>query len=175
MLEDDKLEYISEQLDKGVIPSSESVRSFLTWFGAYRREYNVVRHIRSKLAMHNLRTAPDFEFAYIDSQIRFERAKPTDAEEELRDPTYRIGSLESANQPPRYVSPQAPLSEVVTLMLTHNYSQIPVMTSERDVKGVINWKSLGSRLALNGRHSEAQDLMEPSHIVGEDEPLLSAM
>jgi hypothetical protein len=43
----------------------------------------------------------------------------------------------------------APDSEhAVTLMMARDFSQIPVMTGERDVRGVISWLSIGSRLAL---------------------------
>ncbi|MFP6580985.1 MAG: CBS domain-containing protein [Candidatus Hydrogenedentota bacterium] len=159
MSPNERLTQISKQLDDGIVPSKETVRAFIFWFYAYRRGYNVVRLIRRNLKYHNLRTVPDFELAYIDGQIAFERAESSDAEEELRDPTYRISSLESANRKPLSVKPQSSLSEVTTLMMTYDYSQIPVMTDERTIKGVVSWKSIGSSLALNAGGSDAQDFM----------------
>lgn len=50
------------------------------------------------------------------------------------DPTYRIGKLASATRRPLSVSPDAKLDEVVTHMLTNDFSQLPVMTSRREVK-----------------------------------------
>ena len=31
----------------------------------------------------------------------------------------------------------------VTLMLKNDYSQLPIMHSERDLKGIISWSSIG--------------------------------
>ena len=33
-------------------------------------------------------------------------------------------------------------------MLAHDFSQLPVMTTSREVKGAVSWKTIGSRLAL---------------------------
>lgn len=64
------------------------------------------------------------------------------------DPTYRIGKLEAANKPPKSVKPDSTLQEAITIMLKEDFSQLPVMTSDRDVKGVVSWQTIASRLAL---------------------------
>ena len=51
----------------------------------------------------------------------------------IDDPTYWIGKLEAANHALVSVKPDAQLSEAITMMLSHDYSQLPVMTNERDV------------------------------------------
>jgi hypothetical protein len=73
---DEKLSAISEQLKKGVAPQRESVRAFLLWFEAERRGYRVLRRIRNALRHHGLTTSPDFEWAYIDGPITFQKAPP---------------------------------------------------------------------------------------------------
>src|SRR3990167_1158651 len=94
---EEKLAAIAEQLKKGVAPQRESVRSFLLWFDAERRGYRVVRLIRNALRRHALATSPDFEWAYIDGQIAFQKAPPDGqlpqgiADDSAPDPTYRIG------------------------------------------------------------------------------------
>ena len=71
---EDKLKAIRQQIEKGVVPSPEAVRNFLTWFGVNRRGSRGVSNIRQCLEAANLETDPDFEFAFIDGQISFVRA-----------------------------------------------------------------------------------------------------
>ena len=56
--------------------------------------------------------------------------------------------LAAENRRPLCVSPETRVAEAITLMLQHDYSQLPVTRTEREVKGIFSWKSLGSRLAL---------------------------
>lgn len=177
MSSEEKLKVISEQIKKGIAPPKETVRSFLLWFGASRRGYRVSRHIKWQLEQHGLRTEPDFEYAYIDGQISFERASDGSLLKDSAqiDPTHRIARLASANRPPVTVKPDATLQQTVTLMMTHDYSQLPVMTSTREVKGIVSWKSIGSRLALKRTCSHARDCMEPAREVSVDDSLFSAI
>jgi predicted transcriptional regulator len=50
--------------------------------------------------------------------------------------------------------------EAVTLMLAHDFSQLPVMQGDRSVKGLFSWKSLGYRLALKRPCEKVADAME---------------
>lgn len=178
---DEKLKAIAGQLKKGVVPQKETVRSFLLWFGSERRGYRVVRHIRWKLKKFGVATSPDFEYTYIDGYVGFVSA-PTEGDPTTADlataqidPTYRISRLESANKEPVSVKPDSTLQQAVTQMLTNDFSQLPVMTTPRDVKGVVSWKTIGSRLALKRPCSVVSDCMEPAHVVGSDDSLFSAI
>lgn len=51
------------------------------------------------------------------------------------DPTFRIGSLDAANKNPFVVSQDDKITKAVTLMLERDFSQVPVMQGEREVKG----------------------------------------
>lgn len=85
---------------------------------------------------------------------------------ESYDPTFRIGSLPAANKNPVVVGQDDPLNKAVTIMLQHDFSQLPVMQSEREVKGVITWKSISSRLALTSMESKlVRDYREDAKIV----------
>ena len=181
---DEKLKNICDQLKKGVVPPRETVRAFLLWFGVGRRGARVIRRIRHTLASHSLRTDPDFEFAYIDGYIGFTPAETNDKGGKsgvadptfaAADPTYRVGRLQSANLPPLAVKPDSTLPQIVTLMLTNDFSQMPVITGSRDVKGVVSWKTIGSRLALQKSCTTARDCMEPAHIISSEESLFSAI
>lgn len=180
---------MAQQLQEGNAPQSLTVREFLSWFGAQRRGYWIVASIREALKREGLRTDPDFESTYIDAPITLTLAEEKAAEaappvaDELSgvaaisfsatatltappsyaDPTYRISKLPAANNPPVVVTPDAPLEQAVTLMLTNDFSQLPVMTSERDVKGVISWSSIATRSCLGRGGSITRQLMDVSH------------
>lgn len=178
---EEKLAAIAEQVKKGVVPPKESVRAFLLWFGAERRGYRVIRRVRGALRRHGLATFPDFEWAYIDGEITFVKALPDAhithgvADDSAPDPTYRIGRLGSANRVPIYVAPDASLQEVTTVMMSNDFSQVPVMTSPREVKGIVTWKTIGMRLALKKTIAKARDCMEDARVLSATEPLFSAI
>ena len=179
---EEKLSAIAAQLKKGVAPSRETVRTFLLWFGAERRGYNVIRRVRSVLKRHGLTTSPDFEYTWLDGTIAFITA-PTDGTATAvaasgtaaADPTFRIGRLDAANKSPISVKPDATLQQAVTIMLTNDFSQLPVMTGPRELKGMISWKTIGSRLALKRPCANVRDAMEPAQVVSVDESLFDAI
>ena len=93
----------------------------------------------------------------------------------IEDPTYRIGKLDAANKPVISVRPNHSVEEAVTLMLANGISQLPVMQSERDVKGVITWESIGARLALGKAGKEVREFMTSAQIISFDRSLFDAI
>jgi predicted transcriptional regulator len=185
-----QLAKIAEDLGNGRPVQPVTTREFLSWFDARRRGYWIVRSIRRELEGAGLQTVPDFESAYIDAPIELRRVLPSKLQPETsqsaravaahissietsdsatitgfvsKDPTYRISKLPAANQIVVSVKPDGSLAECVTIMLSRDFSQLPVMTNDRDVKGVISWRSIGSRLSLSNSASHARDFMEPHH------------
>lgn len=183
----DQLRAVAAALGNDDEVPAVTAREFLSWFGAQRRGYMVVWRIRNALQNNGLITVPDFESAYIDSKISFalydykkneiKRSKKSppesvSAQAELsgeadarQDPTYRVSKLAAANQGVTSVKPDATLEQVVTLMMERDFSQVPVMTTEREVKGVITWGAIGTRLALTERQKFARDFMEKAYEV----------
>lgn len=163
-----------------------TVREFLNWYASKRRGQHVVARIRDDLAQHNLITRPDFESAWIGGSITFEFAPAPEVQMEIdevpaeaepagiqvghddsligseshqwtaNDPTHQLSKLQAANQTVLYVAPNDSISVAVTKMLLHDYSQLPVMTNERTVKGVISWKSIGAHFALRREGDEVR-------------------
>lgn len=179
---EEKLTSIAAQLRKGVAPSRETVRTFLLWFGVERRGYNVVRQVRSALRRHGLTTTPDFEYTWLDGTIAFlaapvdeSAAASTTSGTAAADPTFRVGRLDAANKVPIFVKPDATLQQAVTIMLTNDFSQLPVMTGPRDLKGMVSWKTIGSRLALKRPCTTVREAMEPAQVVSADESLFDAL
>lgn len=60
-------------------------------------------------------------------------------------------------------------------MLKHDYSQLPVMQSDYDVKGAISWATIGKRLALGLSCTFVRDCMEPHREVSSEAPLLTVI
>jgi len=93
----------------------------------------------------------------------------------IDDPTYRIGRLPAANQALFKVTPNSTLGEAVTLMLSNNVSQLPVMPNERDVKGMVSWSSIGSRLAVDNKSESITHYMEKHYELSSDVSIFSAI
>lgn len=184
------LERAAEALKAGKEAPTITTRSLLWEFGAQRRSYYNVLRVRSALKKYGLITRPDFESAYIDSNLKLVLAnkpstqpqaeKKSDAEDlpasagdapVSDDPTYRISKLAAANQAVVSVKPDATIEHVVTVMMERDFSQVPVMTNERDVKGVISWRAIGSRLSLVEKKAFARDYMEPAYEVRQSDSM----
>lgn len=158
-----------------------SVRTLLSWFGAKRRGVWIAQQIRDDLKAAGLRTDPDFEITYIDSDVRFlplvapaakteqtrttgEIAQPVVADLGV-DPVPRIGLLASANRPPVSIAPDATLEKAATVMMMHDYSQLPVMQNERTVKGMVSWKTIGHATAVGRTPKLVREAMDPDVVV----------
>lgn len=184
--------------DKPVSPVT--VRTLLNWYSAQRRGYWVVAAIKRDLESAGISTNPDFEAAWIDTPIMFVLNTPPDvgsghlpepidaatndgsAEPSAdaaawvsRDPAYRVSKLQAANQKIISSTPDTSLSELVTTMLARDLSQLPVMTNERDVKGMVSWRTIGSQIAIGTPGTCARNYMEPHHEISADTSIFAAI
>jgi CBS domain-containing protein len=91
------------------------------------------------------------------------------------DPTFRIGSLPAANKTLIVVNQDDSLTKAISLMLQHDFSQLPVMRGEREVKGVVTWKLIGSKLALGCKCEHVGDCREDARIVDSNRTLFDAI
>jgi CBS domain-containing protein len=199
MTASDRLPGIAQDIREGKPVPSPTVREFLSWFEAQRRTSLTVYRIRCALSEVKLRTEPDFESAYIDSLIEFKLEPEPSHEQKIpletielqgsasisvsdsaqlsiyTDPTYRISKLEAANKKPVSVTPNTTLQEAVTIMLINDFSQLPVMIGERDVKGVVSWTSIGERLFLRKNGSQASEFMDQHQEIRAESSLFQAI
>lgn len=212
----DQLRGIAASIQSGGEVRQVPVRTFLAWFGAQRRGYWIVKSVRDALEESGLVTDPDFETAYIDSDIVIKlraadrqggggtttttsgsdcrvvefathaqttttavtQVEVTETEPigwVYEDPTHSISKLAAANRSPVTVSPTSTLAEAVTLMLNHDFSQLPVTTSPRDLKGIVTWASIGSRLALGKAGEQVREFMETAHELPAQSSLFQAL
>ncbi len=168
---------IEQDIEKGAAPRSLklTVREFIGWYGNRRRGSWLVSRIRNKMEALQLRTVPDFEFAYIDSTIEIQTAggSPSGG---LEDPVHRIGTLTAANKKPMSVAPDEPLKVATTKMQLNDFSQLPVITGKSTVKGIISWKSIGTSFSLGEPCERVRDCMEePVEPISIDAPLYEAI
>ena len=60
-------------------------------------------------------------------------------------------------------------------MLYHDYSQLPIMQGERDLRGAVSWRSIGRTLSLRRECASVQDCMEDATVIGSDTSLFAAI
>ena len=148
-----KLRAISRQMrtdrEQGFAPNPPRLtpRELASWFGYERRSAWLVEQVQEELESCGLHTEPDFNDVGADDRISILDSSVPVAPS---DNTLRVNTLPAAANVPVSVKPDDELSKAKTLMAGYDYSQIPVMTSPREVKGIITWKSIGSSTASNG-------------------------
>jgi len=173
-LYDERLSSIAAQIKNGVAPPAEQLVTFLDWFGVTRRGWRNVSSIRTVLQKYEVETRPDFENADYYGQISFTAAPKAEVQQKL-DPTVRLSELPAASRSPVTVAPDETLQRAVSQMLAKDYSQLPVVTGQRDVKGLVSWKSIGSRLALGRSCTYVRDCMDTAHVLSSSASLSEAI
>ena len=138
-----------------------TIRQLLALWGAGRRSAGTVAEIEKDLAERGLTTRPPFTEGWIDNEIelipvsdepdpetklQFTDMRTADVveivpAEELPPVSLRIGDLKSANQGVVGVRHDDSLALATTLMLQHDFSQLPVFPDRGDVQAV-SWESI---------------------------------
>ena len=173
-------ERMKAEIDDGAAATPEqlTVREFVAKFGYAKRGAYIANIIRNSLDNFGIRTNPDFETVYMGSTIAVElhsEAADSASSGEPDSATHRIGTLEAANKRPVSVNPEDPLEKATTIMQIHDYSRLPVMTGEREVKGVISWQSIGRSLSLGQKCEYVRQCMEPERETPASTPLFNAI
>lgn len=193
----DKLRDIAERVHDGK-KQKHTLRALLGYFGQARRGSVVNHRIAEALAALDLRTEPDFRSSLVDEELSFipadappsEPAKPH-ADEDLQEKAYigqearrdgatfrvvRFLDEEKLAHGLASLPLDATVKEAVTLMLARDYSQIPVMTSERELKGIVSWESIGSAFGLGEAPEYVRDCMDATDsIVSEEDSIFKLL
>ncbi len=197
----EKLKELAQQIRTTGRSRQVKVRTLLSWFGAQRRGIKVVREVRSALRRTKLVAEPDFEQAYIDGKISLRviasaeknrsgsKGLSTSIEapeilsdnidvvsDDYSDPVPRLEMLEAANRAPVSVKRDSKVREATTKMLMNDYSQLPVTQNDRDVDGLISWRSIGEATIANKNCHFVRDCMDRNvEILRSNTPLLKAV
>jgi CBS-domain-containing membrane protein len=88
----------------------------------------------------------------------------------------RLNLLPAANRTPLSVSREDTLRHAETQMLMNDFSQLPVMTGERTVHGLISWKSIGRAHVVGTAGPLVADCMDREvRVLASDMSLLGAV
>ena len=160
---------------KGAAPKPErlTVRELLRRFNCKRRSKWINAHIGRGLREFKLRTDPDFKAPSLNFQIAIELVPQSS--EPPSDPTRRIGTLSAANKRLTSIKPESPLKEATARMLMKDYSQLPVMKTDRDVEGIVSWQSIGTHRAMGQECGNVRQCMEHPEVVPSDARLFDAI
>lgn len=100
----------------------------------------------------------------------------------IDEPALKVSRLPAASRTVVWVNPDTPLREALTLMLMHDYSQLPVMTNTREVKGVVSRSTILS--SFISKHAESKgdlgerpvrDFMERQFEINANSSIFSAI
>ncbi|HEY5834867.1 CBS domain-containing protein [Streptomyces sp.] len=147
----------------------------LALFGARRRTYQTVPVIADALRAARLATVPSFAtcgqraLLLVVAEDTAGTAEEDDAEEgedllpgTLPQHSFKIGDIPSARAGLSAVGPGAELSQATYIMLSKNYSQVPVIKGTSDLKGVVTWRSIAGQYASGAMPTLAGAMVKDS-------------
>lgn len=134
-------------------PAALTIRDLLAKWGYRARTYDSVARIQRDLSAWGLTCEPDLGQGDGDTTVQVgptgAAAPPDgDAADEPDEPlqlppvALLVKHIPSASQGVKGVSPDDTLAHARSLMSKWSYSQVPVMSSDRDLRGVVSWRSI---------------------------------
>jgi len=180
-----EFEDLAAEIKSSGHPQKLTVRELLAHFHQERRSKRAIPWIRKSISTLGLECDPDFENVYIDTTIEIRKlptvkAQKSSPEEDIKvdkDPVPRIALLPAANKAPISINRDADLQRAITLMLMHDFSQLPVMQNDREVDGIISWRSIITAQAVDSsKPSVVRDCLDKKvGIVNYDARLFDAV
>src|SRR5690554_884790 len=171
----DDLKEIVHEIQTNSKEFTISTRDFLGYFHCEKRTKGNKARIDKYLEDNHLETAPDYTNSWIDGEIVLKH-KAKAKSKSRTDAIQRISILPSANKPPVKVNRDAPLTEAITLMMMHNFSQLPVMSNPRSIAGFITWETIGYGITNGNESKDVKDYLDNNiTILDLDTPLLEAI
>jgi predicted transcriptional regulator len=147
------------------------------------RDLESSARVDADLSAAGLRCVPDFKAGTLEDQVcvsRISSGPRPDVEEaaaeqpiELPASTLLVSDIPSAAGPLTSANPNQDLAEVEFLMATKDFSQLPVLSGERNLKGYVTWRSIFMAELHNQGAATLKDATEPPpRVVYETEELL---
>lgn len=183
-----------EELVKQVHTSKQALRitpkQILGYLEVKRRGWRVVEAVNNMFEKYEVFSEPDFgsAWAYGEMELKPKPKVPANNKNEGNnndyDPTPRISLLRAANLAQLSettgelglisVGREEKLTVAVHLMMTHGYSQLPILSGRREV-GIVSWRSIGRALALGKTCVTVSDCKEEVLALYEHTPLFYAV
>lgn len=173
---DERLGDLKIAIESAKEPKIETVRTILSWFGYQRRGTQVLAQIDRAFAEAGLGLKPDLSEPWIDGEVAISAPGGEPQAPKYEALIARLGHLDAANQTPVSVKRDQEIGVATTLMLRHDFSQLPVMRGEREIEGVVSWRTIGEATALGGSPRHVRDCTEPQvRTLKPDLPLTDAI
>lgn len=158
-------------------------RSFLWLFGYYeKRTSGNVWRINEFLQKEKMIVIPNYQSGWIDDEITLkekDKAKIKKGEDDFEDkfdPINRLSILEATTKIPISITRDAPLKKAYLLLWKHEFTQLPVMNNDREILGIISWKSLAKGLIAQKDSDCVKDFMTNDfEVLDENTPLFEAI
>ena len=150
-------------------------KDLLSHFGVRRRNKHIKVAIDKELGRLGVKTEPDYKSEYLYGKIILKRETKSGTNEDF---IQRLKVLDAANRAPVSVTKNDSIACAMTLMMSHDYSQLPVLNSPtaKTVDGIISWRSIGWATAKGRAISSVKDVMSKDvTIVKYETPLLEAV
>lgn len=158
------------------------------FLGVTRRGLRVIDTVNRMLEDHDVFAEPEFAGAWFYGEMEI-KPKPKVAagksDFEETDPTPRLSLLKAANLNQAKesgvgnglisVTRETTLTEAITLLILNDFSQLPILSGQREVEGVISWKSIGRAISLGKKCVTVTDCKDEAIILNHDEPLFNAV
>lgn len=180
MSKEQLLKKVNQQ--EGTEGLSMTPRALLQYFGMDRRTKHNTGEIDRFMKEEQLVTLPNYREVYLDETILVRRLTAENGEQDLArlvadyDPVSRIQLLPAANKIPMSVKRDNPVEVAITLMQLHGYSQLPVMSSTREVDGIISWESIAKAMIHCDQTATVRDCMNKDcTIIEHTTPLFKAV
>lgn len=160
------------------------------YLGVTRRGWRVIETINKMLEEHEVFSEPNFGSAWFYGEIEIKPKPKVSAgkqenNHEETDPTPRLSLLKAANLNKVKesgngnglisVTKETPLTEAITLLILNDFSQLPILSGQREVEGVVSWKSIGRAISLGKNCKTVSDCKDEIVILNYDEPLFNAV
>jgi len=186
-----QLEQFFEEIKKSKKTKKTSPKHITNKFGVQKRGWRVIEAVNSLLEKYELTTSPEFGSAYFYGEIEVIPKPKLAMNGDIKNPKYsdpipRLSLLRAANiqnlkQDGKSevglisVKKEDSLIEATTLMLRYDFSQLPVLAGQRDVVGLISWKSIGIALTLGKICTTVADCLTEVEVLNIDDPIFKAV
>jgi len=180
-------EELVKQVQTTKNPLKTTPKQILVQLGVSRRGWRVVEAVRQVLEKYEVICEPEFGTAWAYGEVEIKPKPRVPAKEGSTaeyDPTPRVSMLQAANLTQLSelsgelglvtVSRDELLSSAIHKMMTHNFSQLPIMSGRTPV-GMVSWRSIGMALALGRKCTTVNDCKEEATVLEEHELLFEAV
>lgn len=171
-------------------PAKLTIRELLAIWGFRARTYESVALIQRDLSASGLRCEPDLAEGDVDASVRVgrpgaqgsagedpagdSRADAEEQDEPLQLPPVAllVRHIPSATRGVERVRPDQSLGDAQAVMSAYDYSQLAVMSGDRDLRGAVSWRSIAQARLAKSEITLLDATVRPAPEVQADEGLL---